>query len=85
MSLPNRVRTRSDYSKQVAEEKGRGRVALASLPPEEAQALVTSLPPNGGCWVDVTPELSPEIEGFIHQMADNLRNHYLKAPKGGNK
>ena len=42
--------------RNTAEEKGRDRQALAVMPPEEAQALVTSLPPDGGSWIDVTPD-----------------------------
>ena len=56
MSLPDDERTGAGFARKIAEEKGRDRQALAAMPPEEAQALVTSLPPDGDSWVDVTPE-----------------------------
>lgn len=46
----------ADQFNRTAEEKGRDRLALAAMPPEVAQSLVTSLPRNGDSWVDVTPE-----------------------------
>ena len=63
MNTPDDEQVESGRSRKVAEEKGRDRLALAAMPPEEAQTLVTSLPPDGGSWVDVTPEGSPMPSG----------------------